>query len=599
MTVLSAIAPRVAPSEEPNCPHAPRCPGCPLIGKPYEAGLRIKSAQLTRALGRYSDVGRAEPEPIAGASSIVGYRVRAKLVADAEGRLGLFAAGTHECRVLTSELFEAAAALRALLPLEVPVAGVDLRLTDRGVLVCLITDGQPKPEALARTRQRVLGQVPRVVGLALNVRRPGAVQLLGPEQVVLAGAEAEPHHLTSDGPWHYASHGAFTQVHPEQTTRLHERIERAIEVHLGALRDRRVLELYAGSGALGLRLAAKGARVTAVETFEPALRRLGWAARDQSLPVETFAEDAEDFLARKDPAASNFDVVLVNPPRRGLSPDVRTALAASSAKLLVYVSCNPETLARDLSHLGLIGWHTTSLAAFDLIPLSDSLETLAILTPDSPPAPRIVFEDAQSIALFKLPFEPTTPQGQSAHSLLARARRTLGLPELTPIHGLDLGTSGVCWFARQPSGVPSLARALARGQKTYLSLARGVLHKKGKISRPLLDAGKPRQAVTRYRRTDIIGGHSLLELQPEHGRKHQLRRHLASLGHPILGDTRYGQPATNRHFEHRHGLDRPFLHCASLRLMLGSEPIHIEAELPGDLQAVLASLDVERASPKD
>jgi 23S rRNA (uracil1939-C5)-methyltransferase len=121
-----------------------------------------------------------------------------------------------------------------------------------------------------------------------------------------------------------------------------------------------------------------------------------------------------------------------------------------------------------------------------------------------------------------------------------------------------------------------------------------VTRPKGRIARPLLEAGKQRAAVTRYRRRAVVGGHSLLELFPEHGRKHQLRRHLAAIGHPILGDARYGQAASNHHCSHRHGLDRPFLHCASLRVSRAGRPIEIRAPLAGDLEAVLASLDPTR-----
>jgi len=255
------------------------------------------------------------------------------------------------------------------------------------------------------------------------------------------------------------------------------------------------------------------------------------------------------------------------------------------------VSCEPATLARDLVHFGLLGYAAARLEGFDMIPLSDAVESLVFLEPSAAPPPRVLYEDATSLCLYKLPHEPTTPQGELSHSLLERARRSLGLPELTPIHRLDAGTSGACWFARRPEHVAALAPLLEQGQKTYLALVRGITRAKGKVSRPLLEAGKPRAAVTRYRRVRVVSGHSLLELWPEHGRKHQLRRHLASLNHPILGDTRYGQAASNRHFEHRYGLDRPFLHCSVLRLPLPGGEVEIRAPLAGDLEAVLDGLE--------
>jgi 23S rRNA (uracil1939-C5)-methyltransferase len=578
-----------------HCPHAERCPGCPLIAEPYASGLGRKAARLERALARYGHLGSSSPEPAQPAEQSTNYRVRAKLVTDDRGRLGLFAAGGHDvidipgCRVLDPRLQAVAAALRALLPLEVRLVGVDLRACDRGVLVCLILDGPAPARALESSRQRLIAALPQLAGLAFSVHRPGAVQLLGHELQILDGNAAEPHHLAPDQPWHYASHGAFTQVHPAQAVRLHERLERALEARFGALAGRRILELYAGSGALALRLAARGAELTAVDAFAPALDRCASAAAAQHLRVVTEAASAEEFLARA-PGAARFDAVIVNPPRRGLSPAVRRALGELGAELIVYISCEPATLARDLGQLALYGWQATLLVPFDLIPLSGALEVLAVLSPRPPPAPRVLYEDAQSVALFKLPFEPTTPQGESKVSLLERARRELGVPELTPIHRLDQGTSGVCWFARRPADVAPLARALELGEKTYVALAHGVTHPRGKIDRPLREAGKNQSAVTRYRRREVIGGHSLLELQPEHGRKHQLRRHLNSIGHAILGDERYGKPSANRHFEHRHGLDRPFLHCARVRLALPGGPVEVEAELAGDLAAVLDSL---------
>jgi 23S rRNA (uracil1939-C5)-methyltransferase len=588
-----------------GCPHAERCPGCPHAARPHAESLLLKAARLETALARHPELERLPPRAgVTAASTLYEYRLRTKLVADASGRLGLFAAGSHDvvdipgCRVQAPELFDAAAAIRALAPLEVPLRGVDLRLCDRGVLVCLVVEKRPDRATLERVRQRLLERVPRVVGLAVNVARPGSVQLLGPELELLAGEASERHHLTPDAPWHLASHGAFTQVHAGQTGHLHERIEASLAVGLGGLTGRRLLELYAGSGALALRLAARGANVTAVEAFAPAVERIALAAAEQALAVDAIAGDAEVFLRDRGAANGNpaFDAVLVNPPRRGLVPAVRTAIAALAPHRISYLSCEPETLARDLVHFRLLGYGAESIEAFDMIPWSDAVESLVVLGPKEPPPPRVLFEDESSVALFKLPFEPTTPQGESASSLLERARRGLGEPELTPVHRLDVGTSGVCWFARRPEHVASLARALDEGEKTYLALARGVTRDKGRIARPLLDSGTQRAAVTRYRRKALVAGHSLLELRPDHSRKHQLRRHLAWIGHPILGDGRYGDGPSNRHFEHRYGLDRPFLHCASLRVNVGGSALEIQAPLAGDLAAVLDGAARARAA---
>lgn len=590
-------APRLAPApgQALRCEHAAACPGCPLITSPYAEGLLHKAERLQSALGRYPELRQLTVASVNGAEPFTDYRVRAKLVTDGEGRLGLFAAGTHRvvdtpgCRVLAPPVQAAATALRKLLPLDVPLAGVDLRACDGGVLLCLIVEGAVPEEALQHSVEQIWRDVPQLVGVAASVHTPGAVQLLGHQLRVLRGPERAQHTLAPGAPWHFASHGAFTQVHPGQAARLHEQLQRALVAGLGALSGQRVLELYAGSGVLGLRLAAAGARVCAVESFAPALEQLRAAAAAQGLAIEGRAQTAEQYLESAGSCGSQ-DVVIVNPPRRGLSPDVRRGLARQGAQRIAYISCDPVTLARDLAHLRLLGWHAERLEPFDLIPLSAALETLALLVPAAPPAPRVLYEDEQALALDKPPFESITPRAAGDDSLLGRARQTLGVPQLSPVQRLDRDTSGVCWFARRPESVPQLAAALARGQQSYQTLVRGITREKGKIARPLRDAGKMLPATTRYRRRAVLSGHSLLELWPDPGPEHQLRRHLSSLGHPVLGDERYGAPAANRHFEHRHGLDRTFLHCAMVRLDLPGGACEVRSELPGDLAAVLEQL---------
>ena len=168
------------------CPHAERCPGCPLIGLPYASGTAAKARSIESAVRRHPDLASVElATSVAAATSIAGYRLRAKLVVDAAGRLGLFEAGSHDvldlpgCRILTPELQAVAAALRALLPREIRLRAVDLRACDRGVLVCLVAEGEPDAGAVARVRELQHARLPGVAGLAHHIATPGAVQLIG------------------------------------------------------------------------------------------------------------------------------------------------------------------------------------------------------------------------------------------------------------------------------------------------------------------------------------------------------------------------------------------------------------------------------------
>lgn len=186
-----------------------------------------------------------------------------------------------------------------------------------------------------------------------------------------------------------------------------------------------------------------------------------------------------------------------------------------------------------------------------------------------------------------------------------------GLPHATrPAHRLDLQASGLVLCAADPTVRAWLGDALGAGriEKTYLTLVHGRTRKKGTIRRALQDGRRKRKlaAVTRYRTLETLGDLSLLAVRIETGRKHQIRRHLEGIGHPIVGDTRY----RGRHKKPPPGApDRLWLHARALVLpgpLLDAAPgsrsartdtpdTVLEAPLPAELldhlHALRAALD--------
>ncbi|MEP7051444.1 MAG: hypothetical protein ABJB12_13880 [Pseudomonadota bacterium] len=588
-----------------DCPHGARCGGCALLGVPYSEQLALKGSATHLAFARYAEHAGLRFTKVAAASPTRAYRARAKLVFDASGALGLYARDSHEvvnipeCRVLAPELLRVAQAVRSTLSGKQPsLDGLDLRLVDAGVLVTLIAPEGAPPAQLQHLADVLCAASPEVCSVAASFRAPNSATLLGSGHVLLRGEPVEPHHLASDGPYHLAAHGAFTQAHLGQANVAH----RAIEAALREMNAERVLELYAGSGALSLRLAQHGFQMTAVEAFAPALAQGERAAREQRLALSTKAGSAERVLREFSARNALFDALIVNPPRRGLSLEVRRSAAALGAQGIVYMSCSPDTLARDLSHLQLLGYAAAQVLPFDMIPHSAAVECLVTLRRSAVPPPAVLYEDAQCLAVIKSGYESVLGQAGSAGGLLERVRRLPGAEQAAPVTAtlLDRDASGVCLFARSAAALPELERACARAAHTFIALARGVTHKKGRIRRPVRDARRSVPASTSYERSAVLGGHSLLSLQPEHGSPLYIRQHLASIGHQILGDAR-GDAASNAFFEHRHGLDRSFLHRATLTLTLGGEPRTLTAPLPGELAAVLASLDpalAEQPAPR-
>ena len=622
-----------------SCEHADRCGGCPIIALPYPEQLSLKRGRVVQSAARYPGLELVYTEPVLAAEPVVGYRTRAKLIVSTGGRIGLFEKGgghvvvdIPHCRVLCPSLVQVAEALRdrvaadqesggPLAPFD-PVGGGALRAVDlrevrdptsgtAQVLVTFVVQRSRSSgiDALRDAACALAAIVPSNVGIAVNFHEGEAPQILGQETTVLYGMTRAPDRL--GGSVHLATYGSFVQAHRGQAERIHTMLGEAL---LGTPRARpsaglprdlsetsrgptssgrpmRVLDLYGGSGAISLSLSAKGMDVLLVESFAPAVAHAEAAAAAQGLRLRVHCGDVTSALRSIHERGEKFDAAVVNPPRRGMSASARDAIARFDLSMLAYVSCDPDTLARDLDHFARLGYGATHLRPLDMIPLTDEVETVAILRRTAVPTPRVAYEDDEVLVVEKGPHEPTTPQGEYAVSLMSRARRLPGAANAVPVHRIDIGTSGLVMFAKKGENVIAWSEALhaPSARKIYVAACRGLTPAKGAISRDLREDGKAYPARTRYRRLAVASGHSVLRVVPEQGRTHQIRRHLAAIGHAVIGDDRYGHAPTNRFFEEKNGLDRAFLHCVRLELdhPRTGQRLIIEAPLPGDLRGVL------------
>jgi len=447
------------------CEHAERCGGCPLIDLAYDEQLVHKRLRVEAAVARYPELPLLRVASTRAADPVVGYRTRAKLIVAPGGRVGLYAkGGEHEvldvphCRVLSPAFALVADAIRARVKRDEEAGGalgglraIDLREvfadgSAAGVLVTLVVERSPafRLEAFREAAASLREAVPSIRGVAANLHEGASPQILGAETIHLHGERG--------------AFGAFTQAHRGQAAAILAEVADAV-LGRGDPAPPRVLDLYGGSGAFALPLAARGAEVVLVESFAPAAAQAAADATKQGLRVETLASDVTRALTDLSRRHRPFDAAVVNPPRRGVHPSARQALASLGPETIAYVSCDPETLARDLDHLARLGFRATELLPFDMIPLTGHVETLAVLRRAAAPAPRALYEDDDVIAIVKSPHEPTTPQGEHTTSLTRRVQQHLA-SEAVPIHRLDVGTSGVVLFARTPSRVAPWSRAL-------------------------------------------------------------------------------------------------------------------------------------------
>lgn len=172
-----------------------------------------------------------------------------------------------------------------------------------------------------------------------------------------------------------------------------------------------------------------------------------------------------------------------------------------------------------------------------------------------------------------------------------------------PVHRLDRGTSGVLVFALDTDTAALFSAQLREHsvEKRYLALVRGVTPEEGRIDHPVPRSPKgPRaDAISRYVRLGVaLDRYSLVEVVPETGRLHQIRRHMKHLSHPLIGDTRYGDGRENRKLRAEHGLCRLALHASSIRFTHPhtGAAIHIVAPLPDDLRGPLEHMGFNSAA---
>lgn len=173
----------------------------------------------------------------------------------------------------------------------------------------------------------------------------------------------------------------------------------------------------------------------------------------------------------------------------------------------------------------------------------------------------------------------------------------------TLAHRLDQETSGLVVAALHGDVLRTLTRLLREHQmeKTYLALVKGPLkQERGTIRQALertdsargskMQAGSGKEAVTHYALQRRFKGFDLVKIRLETGRMHQIRAHFAALGHPLAGDTRYGDFALNRALKKSAGLSRLFLHSSRLEFTYKGKRYVVEAKLPAELKSVLEKL---------
>ena len=341
----------------PPCEHyvRDRCGGCQLQHLAYGAQLRAKGGIIADSLAR---IGKRAVDAPAVHASDAEWRYRRKLTLHLRHADGAWIAGLHP--------YDDAAAVFDL---------HDCPITDRAVMAVWqelrgAFDLLPRVRALRVAVQLVPGGASVTVsgGDAWNYSDRFFAAAPSVTELRWKPEDQRPRHVASRRGATQAG-ASFTQVNAGVAARLHAHVLDRVR----STDPRRVVDAYAGTGATAIPLASDGRTVTAIEWDHDAVAQL----REQlPAPSSAIAGRVEEHLDRCLPA----DVVLLNPPRTGVDTRVTELLQhASPRPRIIYVSCDPATLARDLQRLP--GYDIAGLRAYDMFPQTAHVETVCELVP--------------------------------------------------------------------------------------------------------------------------------------------------------------------------------------------------------------------------
>ena len=373
------------------CPYAKKCGGCSLQNLPYEEQLHLKQAKLIGLLGRFGRV-----EEIIGMDDPTHYR--GKIQAAFKSRSGKVISGVYQSatrRIVEVEdcMLEDPCAAPILATIRKLCGSMKIRPFDlesgqgflrhvlirRGfvsgeIMVVLVTaPGEFRSER--SFVNELLRRHPEITTVVRNINPTDTALFLGNESHVLHGEGVITDRLC--GLDFRISPRSFYQVNPVQTEVLYGKARE----FAGLTGKETVIDAYCGTGTIGLTMASSAKEIIGVEVNRDAVAdAIDNARRNGVVNAAFHAADAGQFMETMAAKGQTADVVITDPPRAGCSGKFLHSLMKLAPNRVVYVSCNPETLARDLYTLTKGGYKVKKMQPVDMFPFTSHVECVVSLT---------------------------------------------------------------------------------------------------------------------------------------------------------------------------------------------------------------------------
>lgn len=365
----------------PACPVFGRCGGCQWQHIPYGDQLEAKEEILREALWRSARVPGDKILPPLAAPDEYGYRSRIQLKVHGRGErvnLGFFARGSRyvvdidHCPITAAPLNALIAPVRSFLQgveARAEIPQVDMAMGEDGRAVLIFHFIGRQAEALA---EKLSGApFPPEVDLAIQQGRKSSLAMVRGTGELAYGTGTAPPLVLGFGA------GGFSQVNFAQNRAL----IRTVLQYASLSGSQRVLDLYCGNGNLSLPAALAAASVTGIEVYPPSIDDAGRNAAANGITNTTFqVSDVAAGIGPLSGASVSFDLVILDPPRTG-GADCARLLPLLRAPRIIYVSCDPPTLGRDLAILARGGYEVAACRPLDMFPQTYHLETVTVLEP--------------------------------------------------------------------------------------------------------------------------------------------------------------------------------------------------------------------------
>lgn len=392
---LKAVLEKSPERVAPPCPYFEHCGGCHLQHLSYPAQLEFKQEVICTLLRENPAAGAVTVHPVVGMPTPMYYRNKSQMPfrrTNGEVAFGLFRSGTHdlipvdECRV---ESREANIALRVIRDWarryhvapydETHHAGLLRHAVIRKgtftnqLMVVLVTTAWEVPH-LAHLLPALRNALPGLRSLQVNRNTARTNIILGAESRVVWGTPGIEEQL---GKCRFRIYpNTFFQVNSVHFVKLLEKLKKVCDLRPSD----RVADLFCGVGVIALSLAGWVAQVTGIEANGAAVAAAQENARDNGISnVRFLAGDAGEIFARLRATEPSPAVVIVDPPRKGLTAELIAHIGAATPRKIVYISCNPRTLVRDLGAFRAHGYAAQAIYPFDMFPQTYHVECLAVL----------------------------------------------------------------------------------------------------------------------------------------------------------------------------------------------------------------------------